>query len=559
MLRAPGAGADEEDPGSAFGVIVLISNRTAADMVNHMLELLEGPRTLFLEDTCGSALEALGYGCHGGGAQQDRCLRPAHATRLAAFTASWDAKRRPHVAWRRHASTRSIAHVAWELASSIWGAHCTAYVMDLRPAEACPENSRVPLSEAISKVPGASLQIVGAPETLLGLDTSPEPLLDPEARAAVDAELSAESREPWRWQTEGDRVTFAERLEAYAAMHQRGVEALAASRAAGEPPPEGVRVLVYVCQSFGQCGGLGDRVNGIATAFMLAILTDRVFLIDSESPLPLQTLLAPNKVDWRVRGNIGALAALRHHSFHDKRRQFEADVGRLATYGDQVLVLSKNYRMLRTLFEAPALRGAAEAVGLPVQAPPFLLADLFDFLFRPAPVLALGLGVLRSWLGDLEDRRFVAIHLRTGDIAWDPGRHGKEELPVFLGCAAMAEAALRDAGLAGDADADPEGLPWLLATDSIAVAEAALELPEAKSGKLRVPGELGRIHVDRSEMGDVLRGTAANYAEWLLFGRAAAVVLSRSFFGETAAEIGRVGHAYFAPGGACVRVELSSS
>eukprot|EP00913_Durusdinium_trenchii_P035752 g33454.t1 len=63
----------------------------------------------------------------------------------------------------------------------------------------------------------------------------------------------------------------------------------------------GARVLVYSCQPFAQCGGHGDRLNGIITVFLLAVLTGRVFLIDSESPLPLQLLLQPRDVDWRVR------------------------------------------------------------------------------------------------------------------------------------------------------------------------------------------------------------------------------------------------------------------
>ena len=60
---------------------------------------------------------------------------------------------------------------------------------------------------------------------------------------------------------------------------------------------------------------------------------------------------------------------------------------------------------------------------------------------------------------------------------------------------------------------------------------------EGRTGKIRVPGGAGRVHIDRSGMGDVLQGSAANYAEWWLFGRAAAAVISRSYFGETAAEV----------------------
>merc|ERR1711957_730623 len=115
------------------------------------------------------------------------------------------------------------------------------------------------------------------------------------------------------------------------------------------------------------------------------------------------------------------------------------------------------------------------------------------------------------------------------------------ELEHFLACAHQAEA---EAGL-------PLDTPWLLATDSAEVASAAASRPEGQSGKLRVPKADGRIHIDRSEFGEALNGLAANYAEWLLFSRAGAAVLSRSFFGETAAEIGRVSFTHFAPGGGC--------
>merc|ERR1712232_1519607 len=134
---------------------------------------------------------------------------------------------------------------------------------------------------------------------------------------------------------------------------------LAAAQAEGRPAPAHVRVLVYSCQPFAQCGGHGDRLNGIITAFFLAVLTQRLFLIDYESPLPLQMVLTPHLIDWRVRGSIMATASLRHHSYHDKRRQFEADISRLADYPDNVVVVTKNYRMLRSLFEAPALRSRA--------------------------------------------------------------------------------------------------------------------------------------------------------------------------------------------------------
>ena len=55
--------------------------------------------------------------------------------------------------------------------------------------------------------------------------------------------------------------------------------------------------LVYRCPRRA-CGGLGDRIRGIAQAYLVAVVTRRVFLIDWYDPLPLQDVLSPNKFDW---------------------------------------------------------------------------------------------------------------------------------------------------------------------------------------------------------------------------------------------------------------------
>merc|ERR1719215_815704 len=108
---------------------------------------LEGPRALFLEDTCGSALESLGFGCHGGGELQSKCLRPVHAPYIVEYSASRPEAERPRVAWRRHVATRSVAHAAWEIGISYWGPQAHIWLADLRPACAC--SAAVPLEHVL--------------------------------------------------------------------------------------------------------------------------------------------------------------------------------------------------------------------------------------------------------------------------------------------------------------------------------------------------------------------------------------------------------------------------
>eukprot|EP00933_Yihiella_yeosuensis_P038083 TRINITY_DN32049_c0_g1_i1.p1 TRINITY_DN32049_c0_g1~~TRINITY_DN32049_c0_g1_i1.p1 ORF type:complete len:893 (+),score=191.46 TRINITY_DN32049_c0_g1_i1:99-2777(+) len=539
LSRAPDEADTSEDPDSKFGMVVLISNQTAVNTVEGLLTRLQGQRLLLFEDTCGNAMEALGSNCHDGGEGQRKCLAPVHAGRIAvSVKESLAAEARPHVAWRRHSTTRSVAHSVWEVAKTLWGSDSSVWIADFRPAEACPADV-VPLSEAVASVPGGKLNLVKDPETMLDLKAEIEGDRKIEKKVRF-----ADTSAAWPHNT-----PLASRLSSYVEFHRRGLKFLAKDGLDERGAPIGV--LVYSCQPAAQCGGHGDRLNGMITAFLLAVLTSRVFLIDSESPLPLELLLEPRAIDWRVQGGVMATAGIRHFSYHDKRQNFEADLETISRYPDQVLVVNTNYRLIRSLFEAPALQKQAQALGLPSQAPPFLAAEVFDVLFAPALVLRQELHRIRDELAPLKNGRFVAIHLRTGEVAYDPARHGSDDLEMFLECARQAE---RDMGL----PPGPE-TPWLLATDSARVAEAARELPEALSGKLRIPGAKGRVHIDRSELSETIEGAAANYAEWMLFGRAGAVILSRSYFGETAAEVGRARFAYFAPGGGCVRTELSTS
>lgn len=54
--------------------------------------------------------------------------------------------------------------------------------------------------------------------------------------------------------------------------------------------------MIYSCQSF--CGGWGDRLRGILSTYILALLTDRQFVIDMNYPCAISRVLQPNFVNW---------------------------------------------------------------------------------------------------------------------------------------------------------------------------------------------------------------------------------------------------------------------
>ena len=69
---------------------------------------------------------------------------------------------------------------------------------------------------------------------------------------------------------------------------------------------ECLRALVYTCpvgadgEAVWQCGGLADRMKGVMTVLLLALLSSRTFFIDLRVPVSLQDFLAPNAIDWRL-------------------------------------------------------------------------------------------------------------------------------------------------------------------------------------------------------------------------------------------------------------------
>ena len=76
---------------------------------------------------------------------------------------------------------------------------------------------------------------------------------------------------------------------------------------------ECLRALVYTCPrqlggetapqvNFAGCGGLADRLKGILSLMELALVTKRSLFIDMKMPLPLEVVLRPYGIDWRMEG-----------------------------------------------------------------------------------------------------------------------------------------------------------------------------------------------------------------------------------------------------------------
>ena len=68
-------------------------------------------------------------------------------------------------------------------------------------------------------------------------------------------------------------------------IQERATELYNAYRSRLVTLPARPRKLIFTCNSAALCGGLGDRLKGLASTFVLAVLTDAEFMVDWEEPV----------------------------------------------------------------------------------------------------------------------------------------------------------------------------------------------------------------------------------------------------------------------------------
>jgi hypothetical protein len=248
----------------------------------------------------------------------------------------------------------------------------------------------------------------------------------------------------------------------------------------------------------------------------------------------------------------------------DDRSTFQKDIEWLAADSAPAILVSANHREVTSLTTHPALLERAQALGL--RDMPYLFSQVFSLLFEPSALLYARL--VRAYeplFGELAIRgeevevapaplrkKFIGLHFRAGnhsmDRWWDPPRHHIRDVELFFACATQVE---RELGL-------PSDTVWFLSTDTPDVYELDVVIKLREQGKLvRLDDADTIVHVDRSDVQELLKGVLDAYVSYYIFSLAYAVILSRSYFGETAAEMAAMPYAYFYDG--CVRADLTAS
>lgn len=321
-----------------------------------------------------------------------------------------------------------------------------------------------------------------------------------------------------------------------------------------------VKLLVYECHdSTGLCGGLGDRLSGMASLFYAAVVLKRAFVIDQRKPLSLDQVFTPKSdINWNVADLIPSSLGSTTMNMIDKYTIQDIEHIFLPIHKkSNVLRVSMNrYYTGRALWQElsdgyPWFFGAMRRVNslecplLAHDGETFALA--FDSLFHPSLQVAkriervektLG---LREFRGPLRD--FIAIHGRVGGVVnsavgvagWeDPAR------PTFatvtdakdlVHCAQAKRSAVSDELHIGTTSS----LPIVVFSDSPGFKEESAKI----DSQLRFLNDSMIFHIDRSagDSDTVLRGYIDAVAEFSVLSSASCIVSSSSTFSGSAASL----------------------
>lgn len=182
------------------------------------------------------------------------------------------------------------------------------------------------------------------------------------------------------------------------------------------------------------CGGLGDRIIGLSSAFVLALLTNRHFRIDWQTPFPLRMAWEPasDEIPWNNQDSIkdepfliDAFNNIRKFGHYFREENFFLNE-------HKVITVKANQHFFTYLLQNPFLK--IKALNIEPQNAPALQSEILSCLFRPTPRLA---NTIRQFAQRIGRKNSIGIQIRTlknfGDNSF--GHLKKKNLRKFYNCA----------------------------------------------------------------------------------------------------------------------------
>ncbi|XP_041356569.1 uncharacterized protein LOC121373854 [Gigantopelta aegis] len=193
------------------------------------------------------------------------------------------------------------------------------------------------------------------------------------------------------------------------------------------------KYIIFQCDGQHACGGWGDRQKGIVSAFLLANVTNRMFLINMTSPCNLNRFLVPNKYRWdmanfKLSGKTSkTIGGVRRRDYQKKIR-FE-DFNLL--FPEDVIFLRSNADLVNIIRSNKLYKD---------KLPPWVVGKRYvafrigwNILFKPSTSLKTQIRKLLVGVTSSSNNSLVCAHIRIGknpDMPNDsPNRNGISSVP----------------------------------------------------------------------------------------------------------------------------------
>jgi len=318
------------------------------------------------------------------------------------------------------------------------------------------------------------------------------------------------------------------------------------------------KFLVYACSK--TCGGVGDRISGMISAFYVAVALNRVFFIKHEQPFQLNLTLKPNHINWKFEGlalhpraverTINMIDATRKEKVNEISRAHIADVDVIYLHVNRYSLgmctwLSSKSVASRGLCGSMYQIHSKDAVSrkLNLQLASSSLHFAFHALFEFTEIAKDRFESVARELSLFDDNNkiipYVALHARIGgdtstsrrNIGWsDPPRHSLSDAKTFVSCAASIVDRKHLVHVARET-------PIVVITDNDNFKKMAAKF----DGRVR-SSQITLFHPDKSKYStkgtDLLQqATTDLFADLMLLSRAAYLVGSQSSFSGLASSI----------------------
>lgn len=189
--------------------------------------------------------------------------------------------------------------------------------------------------------------------------------------------------------------------------------------------PRGGSYIVYDCSinRRGQCGGWADRLSGILTTFVIALLTNKTFLINHDNPCVLEDFLVPGEHDWRYNATLlsGRTNTYKHlvdGSSNHLRTYFSGKEDINTCFSTDVSFLRMNWDYTTEFRKRPNI--SSEVPWITKLNYADIYRELFNFLFKPSVLLDRELKNLNR-----TKPKMACSHVRVGDNLKRPSGRAK--------------------------------------------------------------------------------------------------------------------------------------